>query len=98
MANYIVLGNYTEQGIRNIKDTGKRAEAIRSIAEKAGITIIETYWTLGQYDVILIADAPDDESMAALALSIGSLGNVRTQILPAYSADGISRILGKMVL
>ncbi len=66
-------------------------------AEKAGITVIETYWTLGQYDVILIADAPDDESMAALVLSIRSLGNVRTQILRAYSADGISRILGKMV-
>ena len=97
MANYILLGNFTEQGIRNVKDTEKRAEAIRSMAKKTGTTIIETYWTLGQYDVVLIADAPDEDSMTALGLSIGSLGNVQTQTLRAFKADEIGRILGKMV-
>jgi uncharacterized protein with GYD domain len=96
MATYIVLVNFTDQGIRNIKDTTKRAQAYTEIAKKLGVTVKETYWTLGQYDVVASLEAPDAETVTALHLSVGALGNVRTQTLPAFSADEMAGILGKM--
>jgi uncharacterized protein with GYD domain len=96
MATYIVLGNFTEQGIRNIKDTAKRAEALKGLAKKVGATVKETYWTLGQYDTAAIIEAPDDEAMTSLALSIGVLGNVRTQVLRAFTAGEIGPIVSGM--
>ena len=97
MATYMVLGNFTDQGIRNVKETTKRAEAIRGMAKNLGIDVKETYWLLGQYDVALIVDAPDEASMTALGLSIGALGNVHTQTIRAFSGDEFTKILGKMV-
>jgi uncharacterized protein with GYD domain len=92
-----MLGNFTEQGIRNIKDTTQRADAMRTAAKEIGIDVKGVYWTLGQYDVAAIFDAPDDETMTALALSIGALGNVRTQILPAFTEKEIAPIVAKAV-
>ena len=60
MPTYILLGNFTDQGIRNVKETTKRVEVVRGIAQKLGITVKESYWTMGQFDVALIVDAPDD--------------------------------------
>jgi uncharacterized protein with GYD domain len=97
MPTYIVLGNFTEQGIRNVKDTTKRADALRDMAKKLGITVRETFWTLGQYDVVAILEAPDEAAMTALGLSIGALGSVRTQTLRAFSGEEIGRILTRMV-
>lgn len=97
MATYIMLGQFTDQGIRNVKETGKRAEAVKEMAKKVGATVKEIYWTLGQYDVATIVDAPDETSAMAFFLSVGALGNVRTQSLRAFSADEMSRIVGKMV-
>jgi uncharacterized protein with GYD domain len=91
------LGQFTDQGIRNVKDTTKRATALKDMAKKAGATVKEVYWTLGQYDVVTVIDAPDDAALTALLLSVGGLGNVRTQSLRAFSADDMGRILGKMV-
>lgn len=96
MATYIVLGQFTDQGIRNVKDTAKRAEALKQMAKKVGATVKEVYWTMGQYDVATIVEAPDDASATALFLSIGALGNVRTQTLRAFSAAEMTGILGKM--
>jgi uncharacterized protein with GYD domain len=96
MPTYIVLANYTEQGIRNVGDTLKRTDAVKSMAKKAGVTMKETYWTLGAHDVVAIFDAPDDETMTALGLSLGKLGNVRTQTLRAFSAADMKGILGKV--
>jgi len=96
MATYVVLVNFTDQGIRNVKDTKKRAEAFREMAKKVGVTVKETYWTLGQYDVVATLEAPDAATVTALSLSVGAMGNVRTQTLPAFSADEIGGILGKM--
>jgi uncharacterized protein with GYD domain len=93
MSTYILLGNFTDQGIRNIKDTAKRAEALKGLAKKVGTTVKETYWTLGQYDTVAIFDAPDDEAMTSLALSIGALGNVHTQVLRAFNAGEIGPIV-----
>ena len=95
MATYILLGNFTEQGIRNIKDTTKRADAMQAAAKKMGVTAKNVYWTLGQYDIAVVFDAPDDEAMTSLALSIGALGNVRTQVLRAFTAAEIGPIVAK---
>ena len=97
MATYIVLVNFTDQGIRNVKETTKRAEAFKEMAKKLGVTVKEIYWTLGQYDVVTSLEAPDAASVTALGLSLGALGNVRTQTLAAFSADEMGQILGKMV-
>jgi uncharacterized protein with GYD domain len=96
MPNYIVLGTFTDQGIRNIKDSPKRTDAVAAMAKKAGGTLKETYWTLGQYDFVAIFEAPDDVSMTALGLSIGKLGNVRTQTLRAFPSAEMKSILGKL--
>ena len=97
MATYILLGTFTDQGIRQIKDTTKRAEVVRAMGKKVGVTVKEFYWTLGQYDVAAILDAPDEESITSLALSIGVLGNVRTHLLRAFTEKEIDPILGRMV-
>jgi len=96
MATYIVLGQFTDQGIRNIKDTTKRAEAVKALGKKVGASVQAIYWTLGQYDVALIVEAPDDASVHTLLLGIGAAGNVRTQSLRAFTAAEMGALLGKM--
>ena len=96
MPTYIVLGQFTEQGIKNVKDTTKRAEALKAMADKAGAAIKEVYWTVGQYDIATIVEAPDDATVTALLLNVGKLGNVRTQTLRAFSASEMDGILGRL--
>lgn len=96
MAAYISLLNFTDQGIRNVKQTTQRAEAFQATAEKMGVKVREIYWTLGRYDVVGVIEAPDDEAVTRLMLSLGSLGNVRTETLRAFSAQEMERILQGM--
>ena len=96
MATYIVLTSFTDQGIRNVKDTAKRADAVKDLAKKFGVTAKEFYWTLGSYDVVAIFEAPDDASMTALGMAIGSGGNVRTQTMRAFSRQEINGVLAKL--
>lgn len=95
MATYVVLGNYTDQGIRNIKDTAKRTEAVKEMAKKSGVVVKETLWTLGAHDFVSIIEAPDDQAMMAFGMSVGALGNARTQTLRAFAATELAGILGK---
>jgi uncharacterized protein with GYD domain len=92
-----MLGNFTDQGIRNIKDSPKRAAAFKAVAKKSGATVRGLYWTLGRYDIALLVEAPDDETMTSLALGVGSLGNVRTHIMRAFTEDEIAPIINKAV-
>ena len=96
MATYIVLNSFTDQGIRNVKDSTKRADAVRDLAKKFGVTAKEFFWTLGSYDVVAIYDAPDDASMTALGLAIGSAGNVRTQTMRAFSREEMNGVVAKL--
>ena len=96
MATYIVLNNFTEQGIRTVKDTTKRADAVREMAKKFGVTVKDIYWTLGTYDVVAIFESPDESSITALTLAIGSAGNIRTQMLRAFNKEEMKGILGKL--
>lgn len=96
MATYILLSKFTDQGIRNVKETTKRAEAFRETARKLGATIKEIYWTLGKYDVIATFEAPDAATATAVGLSLSAAGNMRTQTLAAFSANEMGQILSKI--
>jgi uncharacterized protein with GYD domain len=96
MPTYVILSNFTQQGITNIKDTAKRAEAYKTLAKQFGCTVKEVFWTQGQYDIVAIVDAPDDASATALAMSVGKLGNIRTQTLRAFTAAELAPILDKV--
>ena len=96
MATYIMLANFTDQGIRNVKDSVKRAEMFRELAKNAGVTVKDLYWTLGQYDIVAIADAQDEMTVTALGLTLAKAGNVRTQTLRAFSAADMTKILAKV--
>ncbi len=96
MATFIVLGNFTDQGIRGIKESPKRSDAFKALAAKAGCKVKDIFWTLGHYDIVTIVEAPDTATATSLGLAVASLGNVRTETLTAFSADEFGRILGKM--
>lgn len=96
MPTYIVLSSFTDQGIRSVKDTTKRADAVKAAAKKFGASMNQIYWTLGQYDLVAIVEAPDDESATAFSLAIGAAGNVRGQTLRAFSKDEMDGILGRL--
>jgi uncharacterized protein with GYD domain len=93
MATYIVLANFTEQGLRNVKDTLKRAEAFKQGAKKFGVSVKELYWTLGRHDVVAIVDGADDTTITALTLGLNSGGNVRTQTLRALGVEDMKKVL-----
>jgi len=93
MPTYIGLVKLTDQGIRNVKDTTKRAKSFRAMAELAGVKVREILWTMGRYDLVLVVDAPDDETMTRVTLRLGMLGNVKTETLKAFSAQEMDEIL-----
>jgi uncharacterized protein with GYD domain len=96
MAMYVGLIQFTEQGIRNIKDTIKRGDAAMAEAEKMGMKIVEEFWTMGAYDVVIVVDAPNDETMSAFMLKIGSLGNVKSRTMRAFRRKEMEDILAKI--
>jgi uncharacterized protein with GYD domain len=96
MATYVTLYNFTEQGIRGIKETVKRAEANRKAAEKFGVTVKEILWTQGQYDIIVISEASDEVSANALMLSTLKTGNVRGTTMRAFNSAEMEGILSKV--
>ncbi|MBI0296030.1 GYD domain-containing protein [Streptomyces sp. PRKS01-29] len=95
MATYIMLLNWTEQGVRAYKDTTKRTEDFAAALGKLGARLVDTYWTDGPYDLVCIVEAPDDETATAAALQLGALGNVRTMTLRAFGREEMGRIIGK---
>lgn len=97
MVTYVVLGNFTDQGVRNVKDSPKRADAFKEMAKTFGVTVKEIVWTQGRYDVVTILEAPDEDAAMSLSLSLGALGNVRTETLRAFSAADMTKIVGKML-
>ena len=96
MAMYISLIQFTEQGIRNVKDTVKRGDAAIGEAEKMGMKIIEEFWTIGTYDIVVLFEAPDDETMSAFLLKVGSMGNVKSQTLRAFRKQEMEGVLAKL--
>jgi len=95
MPHYVVLVNWTDQGIRNVKDTIKRAGAAHSMAGKLGGKF-DLYYTLGEYDLVALADMPNDEAMMQFLLQLGNLGNVRTKTLKAWTQDEAEKVVAKL--
>ena len=95
MLTYIVLGSFTDQGIRTIKETTKRADAAKEAAARFGVKM-EIYWTQGQYDLVSLCEAEDEAAIAAFGLALGAAGNVRFQTLRAFSRDEMNGILAKL--
>lgn len=96
MARYIVLINWTDQGIKSVKESPSRLDAARAFAKKLGCEFKDFYLTIGASDMVAIMDAPDDETMARFALGVGSSGNVRTTTLKALSEDAYRKIIGSL--
>jgi len=96
MATYISLSSFTDQGIKTIKDSPKRAEAVKAAAKKYGCEMTHLFWTLGQYDLVAIVEASDEISATAFALAVGAQGNIRSQTLRAFSGNEIGQIVGKL--
>lgn len=96
MITFISLCTFTDQGIRTIKESTKRADMVTEAAAKFGSKMTHLYWTQGQYDLISIIEAPDDVSATAFGLAVASAGNVRMQTLRAFDRNEMNSILGKL--
>ena len=96
MVTYIALASFTDQGLKNIKETTRRADAVKEMGAKFGVNMKDIYWTMGQYDLVVLLEASDDAAIAAFGLSIAAAGNVRMQSMKAFSKDEMNGILGKM--
>ena len=95
MPNYVILVNWTDQGIKNVKDSARRAEAFETAIEKIGGKSIGLYYTLGKHDIVAVVQAPNDEAIASVLYSTGSIGNVRTETLRAFSISEAAKIIEK---
>ncbi|MER6982992.1 GYD domain-containing protein [Streptomyces carpinensis] len=95
MPTYVALLNWTDQGIRNYKDTVKRAEGFDAAVQKLGARLVNLYWTVGPHDLVAVVEASDDETATAALLQLGGVGNVRTTTLRAFGREEMDRIIGK---
>jgi uncharacterized protein with GYD domain len=96
MARYIVLANWTQKGIENIKDSPNRLDAARDAWRALGGELKEFYLTMGQYDMAVVVEAPDDETAAKLALATGAQGSIRTVTLRAFTEDEYRQIIAAL--
>ena len=96
MAKYVLLSRFTQQGAQNIKDGPARLEAVKETLQGLGAELKAFYLTLGEYDAVVVVEAPDDETVATASLAIGSLGNVRIETLRAFTEDEYGQIVGTL--
>jgi uncharacterized protein with GYD domain len=96
MATFITTIIFTDQGEKNILETTKRASSFKATAKKMGVKVVGQYWTLGEVDGLLIYEAPDEETAAALMLRLGSLDKVHTSTVRAFTAGEMDKILAKV--
>ena len=95
MATYVTLASFTDQGIRNVKDSPDRLEAFTAMVGKLGITMKSAHYTVGAYDIVTVIEGSDEAVTSAL-LKLGSLGNIRTQTMRAFSPEEMKAIISKM--
>jgi uncharacterized protein with GYD domain len=95
MARYVVLLDWTEQGVANFQDSVDRYEAAQEQFEQMDVSFADVYWTLGEHDIVGVLEAPDDESAAAALLRLGAQGNVRTKTMRAFTLEEMRGVLEK---
>ncbi len=93
MSSYIALYRYTDQGIRNVKESPNRVAAFRQHMQSMGAELKANYLTMGEYDLVSVFEAPDDETVAKLTLALGALGNVRTETLRAFTEEEFGQLV-----
>ena len=96
MPTYVHLLTWTEQGIKNYRDTTKRAEDFTALVQRSGGKLQSIHWTVGEYDLVAIAEYPDEETSIGCLLQLGAKGNVRTNTLRAFSANEVSGIIDRI--
>ncbi len=96
MPGYITLMKYTKQGLADIKESPERIKQAKAAAEKMGIRVVGVWVTMGEYDLVTIGDAPNDQTIAAFSLALAKLGNVTTQTMRALSEDEFAQVVGKL--
>ncbi|HWM81333.1 MAG TPA: GYD domain-containing protein [Pseudolabrys sp.] len=96
MPSFMLSLNYTDQGIRSIKDSPKRAEAARELARKCGAEIRHLYLTTGDSDLVVFVDAPDGENIAKFALALGAQGNVRSRTARIWPHEEFRKIVSEL--
>ena len=96
MGKYVLLLNWTDQGIKNVKDTIKRAESFKSYLERRGGKLTDLFYTFGQFDLVVTAELPSDEIAMSVSLGTGALGNVRVTTLKAFGLDETKRIVDEL--
>ncbi len=96
MRSYVVLVNWTDQGVKNSRDTLKRAKAFRALIENRGGKVREHLYTLGEYDIVMVTEFPDDETAGAAVLALSSLGNVRTSTMRAFTDGETAAIIAQL--
>lgn len=96
MTTFITLARYTQQGIQNVKDSPKRLDAYKRAAQQSGATVKAFYLTLGRYDIVVVGEAPDDETAAKLTLATGSLGNITTETLRAFTETEFRKLIASL--
>ncbi len=97
MATFIILADFTDQGLRHAKERISHVDDVLVLAKKSGVTVKHMYWTLGRHDVVALLEAPDNETATAFSLSVASRGNVRTETLHTFSFDEMTKIHSRMV-
>jgi uncharacterized protein with GYD domain len=93
MTTFVSLINWTEQGIKNFRDTTQRAEDFSRLVASSGGRVRELLWTVGEYDLVCIAEFPDDETGVAALLQVASTGNIRSSTLRAFNAEEMAGII-----
>ena len=96
MAGYVQFYKYTQQGLSSLKASPGRLTAAKAEAAKLGIQSVGVWLTMGEYDLVGIWDAPDDQTMAAFSLALGKLGNVSATTARAFSEDEFAKIVSKL--
>jgi len=96
MITYVGLVSFTDKGIQSVKDTTKRAAAAKEAAKKFGVNMRDLFWTMGQYDMVCVLEAEDEQALAAFNLALAMQGNVRSQSLRAYTAGEMDKVLAKL--
>jgi uncharacterized protein with GYD domain len=93
---YIILGQWTEQGIRNVKETPRRETMFRELCEKHESRVKDVYRTMGRYDVVATVEAPNDLAITTIAYALGAMGNIRTETLRAFTRQETDQALAKI--
>jgi uncharacterized protein with GYD domain len=96
MPTYVSLLRYTDQGIRNIKESPTRLDAAKKAFQGAGAELKQFFLLMGEYDILLISEAPNDETVGKIALSLGSLGNVRTESFRAFTEGEFRKLIASL--